>query len=227
MCGVTIPALEFNTCRQAQRARPAANPPALQACPPATKYSISATALLAPVSLAVCAAVTLANAAWSGEQVRRQKKCLKLWLQAGQPTRKIEATWICKGGLGCAERSCIYRWQPVGVGDMGSRAVLGSMQRMNGSTTHLLLQLVQLLLGAAVGGAAGSAHVSCQLRAHRLQLGQGWALQRLCCRVVGAAQRVAVCAVPADAVCGAPPRLVHQSTPHRLALRMAPGRKRA
>lgn len=113
--------------------------------------------------------------------------------------------------------------QPVEVGGMGSRAVLGSMQRMNGSTTHLLLQLVQLLLGAAVGGAAGSTHVSRQLRAHRLQLGQGWALQRLCCCVVGAAQRVAVCAVAADAICGAPPRLMHQSTPRRLPLRMAPG----
>ena len=50
------------------------------------------------MSLAVCAAVTFAKVAWSGEQVRRQKKCLKLWLQAGQPTRKMEATWICSEG---------------------------------------------------------------------------------------------------------------------------------
>lgn len=63
--------------------------------PPETKYSSSATAV-ALVSGAACAAVTLANVAWSGEQVSRQKRCLKLWLQAGQPTRKMDAIWICR-----------------------------------------------------------------------------------------------------------------------------------
>lgn len=88
---------------------------------------------------------------------------------------------------------------------------------------HLLLQLVQLLLGAAVRGAASCTHISSQLRAHRLQLVQGRACQRLGCCVAGAAQRVAVGAMPADAVCGAPPRLVHQRAPVCLAVRITPG----
>ncbi len=44
---------------------------------------------VALVSLARCTAVTLEKVAWSGEQVSRQKKCLKLRLHAGQPTRKM------------------------------------------------------------------------------------------------------------------------------------------
>lgn len=75
--------------------------------PPATKYESSAT-LVAFVSAAAATAVTLAKVAWSGEQVRAQKKCWKLWAQAGHPTRKMEATWTCgcdgRGGEGRRER---------------------------------------------------------------------------------------------------------------------------
>lgn len=107
----------------------------------------------------------------------------------------------------------------------GSQAWAGAARQRTAppAPPHLLLQLVQLLLGAAVRGAARSTHISSQLRAHRLQLGQGWACQRLGCCVVGAAQRVAVGAVPADAVRGASPRLMHQRAPVCLAIRIAPG----
>ena len=46
--------------------------------------------------------MTLVKRDWSGEQVNVQKKCLKFWLQAGQPTRKIPAVCICnRNGAAC------------------------------------------------------------------------------------------------------------------------------
>ena len=88
------------------------------------------------VSAAVWAAVTFEKLAWSGEQVRRQKKCLKLWLQAGQPTRKMEAIWICRQRGWVSRQACL----------VSSQASIGA--RAKGP--HLRLQFVKLLLGAAV-----------------------------------------------------------------------------
>lgn len=77
--------------------------------------------------------------------------------------------------------------------------------------TCLLLQLIQLLLCAAVGVVATC--IGRQLWAHRLQLLERGPAQGLSCGVVGAAERVAVGAVAADAVGGTVPGIVHPRAP--------------